>query len=426
MKIRTKLLSALLVCIAATAWNAMASNFTVNVKVGSAEAEPALIFGQAAAASQIPYPPFSAMFGVKDIYLANPGNFGTESTVSGDLSRLGTDIRTDAADNAWVIVVSSDATLYFDKSGAPALSVIDSTDGAVASELGDSLSVKAGVDYTISVKSVDDVRSVVVAPDPAKARLILEQAEGSELFSAKSDALEAIQAAGDAAFSVVVTDDAPVTITNNAGAPRTLTAGWCIDLTSDKITGISKKSATEWTVSFSGEGTLVVNAYAASASLKPIAVYAVAGGLKVLEVNCLLKGSGTLDFNDDGALSNVDMYLFANFITAYNANDGEMEYIEAADVKGNQKSLKNVDAEAALAILVQDASADLLDFNGDGALSNVDMYLFANFITAYNANDGEMEYIEAADVKGNQKSLKNVDAEAALEKLKALAGSIAK
>ncbi len=365
------------------------------------------------------------MFGVKDIYLANPGNFET-STVTGDMSRLGTDIRTDAVDNAWVLVASSDATLYFDSKDAPALSVIANTEDAVGAVLGDSLSVKAGVDYTISMKAVDDVRSVVVAPDPAKARLFLEQDEESGLYQASSDALDAVKAAGDVSFNVVITDAAPITFTKNAGAPKAAFDGWCIDLASDKISSIAKKSDTEWTVTFSEAGELVVNAYAAASNLKPLAFYAVAEGLKVLEVNCLIKGSGTLDFNEDGALSNVDMYLFANFITAYNANEGEMEYIEADDVQGNQKSLKNVDAEAALAILVQDASANLLDFNDDGALSNVDMYLFANFITAYNANEGEMEYIEASDVQGTQKSLKNVDAEAALEKLKALAGSIAK
>ena len=97
-----------------------AANFTVDVKIGSADAGVSLTFGAGAEDAQ-PFPPISLMFGVKDVFLANPENIGVSTAAAtGDWSRLSVDVRPGAVQ--WVIVANSDTTLHFDRSsGAPAL-----------------------------------------------------------------------------------------------------------------------------------------------------------------------------------------------------------------------------------------------------------------------------------------------------------------
>ena len=87
------------------ATTALAANFTVDVKIGSADAGTSLTFGTAAADNLQPFPPFSAMFGVKDVFLANSSNYTESPDVSGDMSRLSVDIRKNA--DKWVIVANS-------------------------------------------------------------------------------------------------------------------------------------------------------------------------------------------------------------------------------------------------------------------------------------------------------------------------------
>ncbi|MBR6471701.1 MAG: hypothetical protein IKS83_07875, partial [Victivallales bacterium] len=97
IKFPVVLAALLLGCFMATAF---AANFTVDVKIGSASAGTSLTFGAGSAQEQ-PFPPVSLMFGVKDIFLANPANFTADADVSGDLSRLAVDVRSGATQ--WVI-----------------------------------------------------------------------------------------------------------------------------------------------------------------------------------------------------------------------------------------------------------------------------------------------------------------------------------
>lgn len=98
-------------------------------------------------------------FGVKDIFLTNPANFGGTAGVSGDMARLGTDIRTTSDDNQWVLVVASDAVVYFtyDNGDQPLYVKGDKDDAAALIVDALAFQVKAGVNYTVSQRDDAEV-----------------------------------------------------------------------------------------------------------------------------------------------------------------------------------------------------------------------------------------------------------------------------
>ena len=158
-------LAVILSTLALISFAAVTANFTVDVKIGSADAGTSLTFGKGTEQTQ-PFPPISVMFGVKDVFLANPANVGDTAGVTGDLSRLAVDVRSGATQ--WVIVANSDATLYFAKSSGTPKLYAETTEFA-GGELGDSLSVTAGCTYTISTATVTEANVAVVADDPKNA-----------------------------------------------------------------------------------------------------------------------------------------------------------------------------------------------------------------------------------------------------------------
>jgi hypothetical protein len=131
----------------------------VDVFVNGSSEGPTMSFGEGAAA-MAPMPPFSGMYGVVDVYLANPaGNPAVPADIQAYYNRLSVDIKASATrvDNRWVLVAGSNARLTWTTvDGAiPANFNIAWTEkGEDKSEpvvAGATFSVKAGITYTLGV-----------------------------------------------------------------------------------------------------------------------------------------------------------------------------------------------------------------------------------------------------------------------------------
>ncbi|MDQ0288952.1 hypothetical protein [Oligosphaera ethanolica] len=131
----------------------------VDVFVNGCTEGPTMSFGEGTAAME-PMPPFSGMFGVVDVYLANPaGNPAVPADIQAYYNRLQVDIKASATrvDNRWVLVAGSNARLTWTAvDGAiPANFIIAWTEKGEnkveAVVAGATFSVKAGITYTLGV-----------------------------------------------------------------------------------------------------------------------------------------------------------------------------------------------------------------------------------------------------------------------------------
>lgn len=286
--------------------------FTVDVKIGSADAGVSLTFGEGASQEQ-PFPPISLMFGVKDVFLANPANVGETAGVTGDMSRLSVDVRSGATQ--WVIVANSDTTLYFEKSSnAPELyygakvekdaETIEFADG----KLGDSLSVSAGCTYTISTSSVTEANVAVVADDPQNATIYAYDAAGEGEFagdwSGTSEATAIYVAATDE--GLYFTDGTTyygLDGSTSTEKPEDATAIVTVD-------GATIKSLTNYALSIEGTPSL---SYEGTSAAKPFTTTVANDDNKLAAITWIVKTFGTLDFDQNGVVNLNDAVFFYNF-----------------------------------------------------------------------------------------------------------------
>lgn len=340
---------------------ALAANFTVDVKIGSADAGVSLTFGVADADDLQPFPPFSAMFGVKDVFLANPGNYTDAADVSGDLSRLAVDVRPGATQ--WVIVANSNATLIFEMTGVDKVYVayIDPKTSELKTdtvENNGTLSVKSGVQYTITLTANTEVATV--SEDPNNLNVVAtKDPEGT--YTATKE-LEVV-----AGHNYTVYFATP-------NAVGTDSADWDINITpaSDFAPAADGYSATFTATA----NTVVVTVQAASGSAAAITVSLVDEdeARKVAAINAILQKFGTLDFDGDGEIDINDvMYLF-NYANA----GGEIE--DATELA--RGTIVTDGGLLATALDTLQGNKDSLDYDADGEIDINDvMYLF-NFANA--------------------------------------------
>ena len=95
--------------------NLLADVFQYDIYINNADS-PSLTFGTAAAVNQQPAPPYSGMFGIMDVYLANV----TDPSPAQWFDRLSTDLQSTTSTNAWVLISKSNTTVDFSLiSGTP-------------------------------------------------------------------------------------------------------------------------------------------------------------------------------------------------------------------------------------------------------------------------------------------------------------------
>ncbi len=319
----------------------VAADFTVNVKIGSASAGTSLTFG-AGTETAPAFPPLSLMFGVKDVYLANPANVGSSAGVSGDMSRLSVDVRSGATQ--WVIVANSDTTLYFEKSGSQKLYygakvAKDATSTEFAGgELGDSLSVSAGTVYTISTTAVAEANVAEVAEDPANATVYAQDNEGEFAGSWSGDgAATTIQVAATDE-GVYFTDgttyyglDGSTTTTKPSDATAIVT-----------VDGATISAVSNYALSVSGTPSL---SYEGTSNAKPFTTTVINGDEKLAAITWIVKTFGTLDFDQNGVVNGNDATFFYNYVSL-----GGADFVEEITPYADPTITDDLDGDAARAL----------------------------------------------------------------------------
>ena len=389
--------------------------FTVDVKIGSADAGVSLTFGNGTTQEQ-PFPPISLMFGVKDVFLANSANVGETAEVTGDMSRLSVDVRSGAT--KWVIVATSDTTLYFAKSGAPKLyygakvekdaETIEFASG----ELGDSLSVSAGCTYTISTSSVTEANVAVVADDPENATVYAYDASGEGEFtgdwSGTSEATTIQVAATDGGLyfydgSKYYGLDGSTSNTKPADATAIVT-----------VDGATINSVANYALSISGTPSLN---YEGSSTARPFTTTIINGDEKLAAITWLVKTFGTLDFDGNGVVDYNDAIFFYNFVAGGGAEAG----MTADDLIAFAIPTANLAAEAQAACDYLTAKEASLALDGAEYTSAFDLYDSAIYFYNYMAGGGAGAGMTAEDITAFTLSPDDTDkAQAALDKIQSL------
>lgn len=392
---------------------AVAANFTVNVKIGSATAGTSLTFGAGTASTQ-PFPPISLMFGVKDVYLANPENVGDTAAVTGDMSRLSVDVRPGATQ--WVIVANSDTTLYFEKSGSQKLyygakvAKDAATTEFAGGELGESLSVSAGTTYTISTAAVAEANVAEVAEDPANATVYAQDNEGEFAGSWSGDgAATTIQVAATDE-GVYFTDgttyyglDGSTTTTKPSDATAIVT-----------VDGATIDSLTNYALSVSGTPSL---SYEGTSTAKPFTTTVLNGDEKLAAITWIVKTFGTLDFDQNGVVDFNDTIFFYNFVT----QGGSAAELSAADLMLFAEDTDNLEAEAQTALDYLNAKENSLALDGSAFESIDDLYDSAIYFYNYITQGGAAAELSAADISLFTLDPDDIDkAQSALDKIQSL------
>ena len=401
-------LSLILLTLALAGFAASTANFTVDVKIGSASAGTSLTFGAGTAQEQ-PFPPISLMFGVKDVFLANPANVGETAGVTGDMSRLAVDVRAGATQ--WVIVANSDTTLYFDKSGAPKLyygakvekDAETKTIEFAGGELGDSLSVSAGCTYTISTSSVTEANVAIVADDPANTTIYAYDAAGEGEFtgdwSGTSEATTIQVAATDEGLYFY---DGSKYYGLNGSTSNTKPADATAIVTVD---GATINSLTNYTVSISGNPSLN---YEGTSTAKPFTTTVANGDTKLAAITWIIKTFGTLDFDGNGVVDNNDAIFFYNFVI----NGGSDAELSASDLMSFAEPTENLEAEAQTALDYLNAKEASLALDGRAFEVIGDLQNSAVFFYNYLLNGGREAELSPSDIMVFAEDTGNLEAEA--------------
>ena len=422
----TKLIRHALVFLAAFAWAQVAEAFTVQVMMGSEAQSPSLVFGEAEEAVSMPFPPFSAMFGMKDVYLANPANLGGADAVSGDLARLGTDLRTAAEGNAWVLVASTDAHLTFqaapDSSPGPALYLSNDGEEAEAVELTlpASLSVKAGVNYTI--RKTREGGAITPAQDPANVVVFLDRQEGEEVFSGEEK--EFACPSQKVSMRLVNGSDTPIAVKDAFGtyhredgtsSGERPAEGWVI-LLGGSATAVSYANG-EATIDLAEGGSLALSAIALKGGYKPISASLFQElGQRIASCHWVILPSGTLDYDGNGEVDMDDAMYVYNLVGA-GCPTPEDDWFVAADLQPFTTNATSELLQAALETL--QGLPSQLDFDGNGEVDMDDaMYLY-NFVGA-GCPTPEDDWFAAADLQPFTTNASQERLQAALETLQSL------
>ncbi len=411
----------------ACVWTQAAGAFTIHVMMGGETQSPSLIFGEATEAKTVPFPPFSAMFGVKDVYLAHPENLGGVANVSGDLARLGTDLRLASAENAWVLVAATDARLTLQAADGESEEIVlfltqDDAPGGEPQEvtLPYSLSAKAGVNYTL--RKTRNGSPITPAQDPANVVVFLDRAEGETSFTGEET--QVATTAQTLTLKLVNGNTDPVTLediygtyhyadgTTSGQAPET---GWILQVKG----GAAALSYGEDATITLGEGSTSVTlaAQALKGGYKPIAASLFdEEDQRIATVNWVILPSGTLDYDGNGEVDMDDAMYVYNLVGA-GCPTPEDDWFVAADLQPFTTNATWELLQAALETL--QGLPSQLDFDGNGEVDMDDaMYLY-NFVGA-GCPTPEDDWFAAADLQPFTTNASQERLQAALETLQSL------
>lgn len=401
----------------------------VDVYVNGSTEGPTMSFGEGAA-SVAPMPPFSSMYGVVDVYLANPGGVypdGSSADIQEYYNRLSVDIKAAAATNRWVLVAGSNARLTWTvaEGEIPGNFKIawteKGTDKVEAVVAGATFSVKTGVTYTLGV----GVGEADITNDPNNKTQHVGKDEGGQLETAvikldmppiaASYTLSINLNAGMALLAFPVYDAAgeligyrpnvgndiqPADIANIAvWIIEVVAPGYDVALAWDQ-TNPNVLIATLTKNGRRADGDWLLSAQPSKTGLAPLAANAALTGIDgaapaeetiLGALIAIIKQFGTLDFDGNGVVNLDDATYLYNY-----AAGGMDPYATAEDIMAFTTAAATVEAaQVALDFFRENLSE--LYFDGTDEQVGV---LLDNATYFYNFASGNFdEYATAADIQ---------------------------
>ena len=360
MKLTASLVSLLLLCATVVS---LASEYKIGVYVNGASS-PSLYFGCASAESEFPAPPYSGMFGVKDVYLvsqkANPAEW---------YDRLSEQLLT--TDGAWAIAVNSNAKLEFKAAtGAiPANAWISYNDPkkgtfqAVELTEGTAVSFKTGTLVNITVGT--QPTSLVIDEDSAEdERVFVTKNEDKQYVGVSS-----VSITGGVLTVEFVAGIAKIYYLGEDGAEEN--ADWIFS-----VAGGAEYSwnadRTVLTVTLDAPTRSDLNVYmtANKASASPVSTT-----IANKTIDWIIQKFGTLDFDGDGEPTNNDVMYFFNFVS----NDCDPD-LTIDDIKAYTDEDATEERLAQALETLKNSIDDLCLSGGEKPTNNDVMFMF-NFVS---------------------------------------------
>ncbi len=345
--------------------------FKCDVYVGSSEGV-SLTFGVGDETK--PFPPFSAMFGVKDVFLANPANYNTAAAdVEGDMSRLGTAL---TAAGPWVIVANSNASLRFQMTDAAKVYVayVDpKTEANTTAEVanGETLSVKAGVQYTVSLSQGEPAD---VSEDKMSQNVAIKKNE-DKAYVAEKDFTDLTPGA---TYTLYFATDGSIGQRDGEswqiGLENALNEEWAADKSS---------------VSFTADSATVTVTMEGSGSAKPLTATLVdSEDEKLAAINAILQKFGTLDFDQNGEVEINDIMYLYNFAVVWGC-----EPMAASDLAAGLDNVSEEQLNTALETLQGDT--DSLDYDEDSEIDINDVMFLYNYAVVWGGDVSSADDLKA-------------------------------
>lgn len=414
--------------------------FNCNISVGEAVSEDniSLVIGIADSALLQPMPPFSMEFGVKDLFLVNPMNIGEGgAAVSGDMARLGTDIRAQSdpnAANGWVIKAASSMKLYFSDVTTNALyytvTGLDSEGAPVteSGELSESLSLKANSTLVIGFEPNP---AATAKEDPLNLYSFITKSD--DVISGRSKTIDLNAAAGltvnftSADSNIAVLFNGTYYLNDGTAVNDKPECTW---ICQPEFSGVNVLSVSflnyVLTVEFDASGSraaapavqLQMTAAASNAAPVTTSFFETGSDDLFAAIHWIIQNFGTLDFDQNGVVDFNDATFFYNYVGL----GGAMGGVSADDLMTYSDGSVDYDvreaAVAALEYFMNNEAA--LQLDGEDYVDCDGLFNSATFFYNYISLGGALGGVTAEDIVAYTTTGGAETAPAALEKIREL------
>jgi hypothetical protein len=360
MKLTASLVSLLLLCATVVS---LASEYKIGVYVNGASS-PSLYFGCASAESEFPAPPYSGMFGVKDVYLVSQ-----KATPAEWYDRLSEQLLT--TDGAWAIAVNSNAKLEFKvaEGSIPANAWISYNDPKKGTFLTNKLTDGTAISFKTGT-----LVNITVGAEPTSLVIDDDSASDERVFVTKNEDKKYV------GVSNVAVSGTTITVEFVAGVAKIYYLGEPgAEANADWIFAIKGATAYSWnedrtvltvTLGASTRSDAEVTMTANKSSAGPVSTI-----IADQTIDWIIQKFGTLDFDGDGEVTNNDVMYFFNFVT-YRCNPNT-----TADQIQPYTNAKATLERRTQALETLKNSIDDLCLSGEDKPNNNDVMFMFNFVT---------------------------------------------
>jgi len=374
MRVSASIVSLLLLCATVAS---LASEYKIGVYINGASS-PSLYFGKDSTESEFPAPPYSGMFGVKDVYLVSQKAAPAEW-----YDRLSEQLLT--KDGAWAIAVNSNAKLEFKvaEGSIPANAWISYNDPKKGTFLTNKLTDGTAISFKTGT-----LVNITVGAEPTSLVIDDDSADDERVFVTKNEDKKYVGVSNVAVSGTTITVEfvagvAKIYYDGEAGAAEN--ADW--------IFAIKGATAYSWnedrtvltvTLGASTRSDAEVTMTANKSSAGPVSTI-----IADQTIDWIIQKFGTLDFDGyDGPTTNDVMYFY-NFVSRGCRPDLKPENIKAfTDEDATPERL-------ATALETLTSSVDELCLGGGEMPTTNDVMFLYNFVSRGCRPDLKPENIKA-------------------------------